>query len=68
MRGCDVLNYYTVYKADSDEVVCSGTAEEICKYLNIGKDSLYCAISRQRSGYSKKTKYYYVVDDLNDEE
>lgn len=62
------LNYYTVYKADTEEVVCSGTAEEICKHLNIGKDSLYCAISRQRSEYSKRPKYYYVVDDLNCEE
>jgi len=54
--------YYTIYDAESDEVIAHGTARECAKKMNLTIESFYCAVGRARSG--KRKKYVVVEEDI----
>lgn len=55
--------YYTVYDERSDEIIISGTSQECAKKLGIKVSSFYYALSRQRSGRTKRPRYYIVKEE-----
>lgn len=58
--------YYTVYNERNDEIIASGSAQECAERLGIKVSSFYYAISRQRSGRTKKPRYY-IEKEMKDE-
>ncbi len=53
------FSYYTVYKKDTDELICSGAAVECAKILGLKVNSLYGYVSRS-------SKYDVFVEEYRD--
>ena len=62
MRGCQPTNWYTVYKAERDQLVTIGFAKECAAYLGCAVDSFRSMVSKVKSGKNKS--YCVVVEDL----
>ena len=54
--------YYTVWRAKTEEVAASGTAEECARTLGRSRSSFYCLVSRVRSGKLRKWLVYAERD------
>ncbi len=57
------MKYYTVYDANTDELITHGTAKECAEKMNLTIESFYCAVGRARSG--KRKKYTVVEEDVD---
>lgn len=58
MRDNDLMSWYTVYNAKTDEIVACGTADMIVRQMGyVNKNSLYSAVthSKQEKGHSHGT-------------
>lgn len=51
-------NYYAMYRASTDEIVCSGTARECADFLGIAVNSFYSMVSHWRAGTRTKWEFY----------
>lgn len=50
--------YYAMYRAATDEIVCSGTARECSEFLGIAVNTFYSMVSKWRSGVRTKWEFY----------
>jgi len=50
MRDNDLMSWYTVYNAKTDEIVACGTADMIVRQMGyVNKNSLYSAITHSKT-------------------
>lgn len=52
------MTWYTVYLADTDEIVASGTGPQCAKALKMTISSFYCAVDRTQRGLQHKYVFY----------
>lgn len=50
--------YYAIYLRKTDELVCSGSAEECAKELGVSMKAFYSLVGRATTGRSKKWEVY----------
>lgn len=50
--------YYSMYRAATDEIICSGTAKECADFLGIAVNTFYSMVSKWRSGVRTKWEFY----------
>ena len=66
LEGYRFVKYYALYLRKTDELVCSGTAQECADALGIRKHSFYVLVHKALHGKVKKWDVY--VEDVDVEE
>lgn len=57
-------SWYTIWKADTDELVCCGDAKECAAFLGISKGSFYGMLAEQRKRKRKGRQKYEILQEL----
>lgn len=62
MRDNDLMSWYTVYNAKTDEIVACGTADMIVRQMGyVNKNSLYSAVTHSKTRKGPPRLYIYHV-------
>lgn len=68
MRDNDLMSWYTVYNAKTDEIVACGTADMIVQQMGyVNKNSLYSAVTHSKTRKSLPRLYIYHVQKVRRE-
>lgn len=59
------MTWYTVYDAETEDVLASGPGPQCAKALGLTLDSFYCAVSRSRSG--RQHRYDFYIENIKKE-
>lgn len=69
MRDNDLMSWYTVYNAKTDEIVACGTADMIVRQMGyVNKNSLYSAVTHSKTRKGPPRLYIYHVQKVRREE
>lgn len=65
MSRHEVITWYTVYLAATDELVASGTAAECAKALGLASlNAFYCIVSHSHRNSKKYGKYQILTEKI----
>ena len=68
MRDNDLMSWYTVYNAKTDEIVACGTADMIVRQMGyVNKNSLYSAVTHSKIRKGPPPRYFYHVQKVRRE-
>ena len=68
MRDNDLMSWYTVYNAKTDEIVACGTADMIVRQMGyVNKNSLYSAVTHSKTRKGPLPRYFYHVQRIRRE-
>lgn len=63
-----IVRYYAVYLRKTDELVCSGTADECAEYFGVARHTFYTMVCKVKHNKLKKWDIYVEEIDVEEEE